>query len=140
MRMSQRELAGLDVHLPVRVFKPEFLNKSQTAGLISFDYQWLSEISSKPENVSLFSFMGPSMNPTILDGDLAMIDHGRNKVYSGCLYLIKIDDNLSVARLIVQPGNSLLIIRDNKEVCPPFEIPLEGVEVIGRVIWTSRLM
>ena len=76
---SSEPLGSLDYF-----FQPVFLNsaddESSKYRTVSFNYRWLSDISSKPENVRLVAFKGPSMEPALFDGDLLMVDLGLKTV------------------------------------------------------------
>lgn len=122
--------------------RPEFLNDANDdvdkCRAMGFNSRWLAEISSQPKNLRLFFFKGPAMQPTLNDGDLAMVDLGQTKIHSGYLYLIKIGDTQSVNRLIIKPGNCLSVVSDNHYLCPSFDLSDNQLEVLGRIIWASR--
>lgn len=144
-----------DVCGPERsVFTDEFALIPQVVGLISAgggripdnssDYQcafrrdWIKRKGGSPNNMSLIKVSGDSMEPTLRDGDLALVDHGRNNIASqGGIYAIALDDEIMVKR--VQPifPNKLLVISDNKQY-PAQEIAAENVRVNGKVIWYAR--
>lgn len=136
---SMETSGGLDYF-----FKPPFFDQPDKEAAarreVGFSYRLLSEISSKPENTKMLVFKGPSMQPTLSDGDLVMVDVGRTEIHSGYLYLIKIDDTQSINRLIMKPRNCISIISDNKELCPPFDLPNNQLEVLGRIIWASKAL
>lgn len=121
-------------------FYPTFLNDktSQSATGVGFNYRWLTEISSQPENLRLIVFKGPSMKPGIYDGDLLMADLGQTALYSGYLYLIKTDSFQSIKRLMVKSGGHLSVVSDNQALCPPYDLPADQVEICGRIVWLSR--
>ncbi len=52
---------------------PEMLYRTHATAL-NFDLDWLTEMSSNPSNVALLTVHGPTMAPTLLDGDLVAVD------------------------------------------------------------------
>ena len=144
-----------DVYGPERpVFNDEFALIPQVVGSISAgggripdnssDYQcafrrdWIRRKGGNPDNMSLIKVAGDSMEPALRDGDLVLVDHGRNNIASqGGIYAIALGDEIMVKR--VQPifPNKLLVISDNKQY-PAQEIATENVRVNGKVIWYAR--
>lgn len=90
--------------------------------------------------MSLIKVAGDSMEPTLLAGDLVLVDHGRNTIASqGGIYAIAVDDEIMIKR--VQPAfpDKPLVISDNKQY-PAFELSKNAVRVNGKVIWFAREM
>ena len=104
----------------------------------AFRRDWIKRKRGNPDNMSLIKVAGDSMTPTLHDGDLVLVDHGRNSIASqGGIYAIAIDDEIMIKR--VQPvfPDKLLVISDNKQY-PAQEIATENVRVNGKVIWYAR--
>jgi phage repressor protein C with HTH and peptisase S24 domain len=104
----------------------------------AFRQDWIKRKGGKPENMSLIKVSGDSMEPTLLSGDLVLVDHGRNTIAAqGGIYAISIEDEIMIKR--VQPAipDKLLIISDNKQY-PPYEVELDKVKINGKVIWYAR--
>lgn len=107
---------------------------------IAFRKDWITR-KGKPENMSLIKVEGDSMEPTLLSGDLVLVDHRRNNVAAqGGIYAIAIDDEIMIKRVQpVFPDGKLLVISDNKQY-NPFEIDTEKIKINGKVIWFAREM
>jgi phage repressor protein C with HTH and peptisase S24 domain len=104
----------------------------------AFRRDWIKRKGGKPENMTLIAVAGDSMEPTLLSGDLVLVDHGRNTIAAqGGIYAISIEDEIMIKR--VQPAfpDKLLIISDNKQY-PPYEVELDKVKINGKVIWYAR--
>lgn len=104
---------------------------------VAFRRDWIAR-KGRSQNMSLIKVRGDSMEPTLLDGDLVLVDHGRASIASqGGIYAIAIDDEIMIKR--VQPvfPDKLLVISDNKQY-PTQEIATENVRVNGKVIWFAR--
>jgi phage repressor protein C with HTH and peptisase S24 domain len=85
----------------------------------------------------LIKVSGDSMEPTLLNGDLVLVDRGRDYLDpQGGVYAIALDDVIMIKR--VQPtGDRVRIISDNK-MYEPFEVKADQVRVNGKVIWFAR--
>lgn len=106
----------------------------------AFRKDWIKRKGGKPDNMSLIKVAGDSMEPSLLSGDLVLVDHGRNSIAAqGGIYAITIEDEIMIKR--VQPAfpDKLLVISDNKQY-PTFEISKDKVRVNGKVIWFAREM
>jgi phage repressor protein C with HTH and peptisase S24 domain len=105
---------------------------------LAFRRDWIKK-KGNPGNMSLIKVSGDSMDPTLLDGDLVLVNHSRNSISpQGGIYAIAIDDEIMIKR--VQPADSpekILVISDNKQY-PHREITTDKVRVNGKVIWYAR--
>jgi phage repressor protein C with HTH and peptisase S24 domain len=105
----------------------------------AFRKDYIKRKGGKPDDMSLIKVSGDSMEPTLLDGDLVLVNHARNTVSShGGIYAIStIDSEISIKR--VQPNfpDKLLVISDNRKY-PSQEMAAENVRVNGKVIWYAR--
>lgn len=105
---------------------------------IAFRKDWIRR-KGDPKNMSLIKVIGDSMEPTLLAGDLVLIDHNRNRIDAqGGIYAIAIDHEIMIKR--IQPLyhlNKIKIISDNKNY-DPIEINIDDVNINGKVIWFAR--
>jgi len=104
---------------------------------VAFRRDWIAR-KGRSQNMSLIKVQGDSMESTLLDGDLVMVDHGHTFIASrGGIYAISIGDEIMIKR--VQPvfPDKLLVISDNKQYSPQ-EISTENIRVNGKVIWYAR--
>lgn len=76
----------------------------------------------------LFRVAGDSMEPTLHDGDMIMINQGERAVHTGRVYLMRLGDELMVKRLETRPGGVLLIRSDNSCYDP---VPVNVAETDG---------
>ena len=118
----------------------------ETTGLYSFHKSFLARKRGKPETMKIFEVSGDSMEPTLADGDLIMINQADKDVRTGHIYLLRLgagenDSELMVKRLERRPGGVLLIRSDN----PRYEdIPVDmntvdgEIEIFGRMVWSCR--
>jgi len=106
--------------------------------ILAFRKDWIKR-KGKPENMSLIKVQGDSMEPTLLSGDLILVDHNKTAIApQGGIYAISINHEIMIKRVqILFPEGHLRIISDNKQY-EPIEAPIDQVRVNGKVIWYGR--
>ncbi len=109
--------------------------------MAAFRKNWIKRKGGKPEDMSLIRVAGDSMEPTLLSGDLVLVDHSRNVITSqGGIYAISIDHEIMIKRVqVLHDQGKLRIISDNKQY-PPQEVEAGKVAINGKVIWFAREM
>lgn len=117
--------------------------------------QWGAQAVEDPERLVVVQVekraLGESMLPTIRPGAILVIDRGAGgrgvtdlrEVRQGGIYLVRIDDGLTVKRVNVD-GQALILSADNpdKRTFPSRHVPLRGTRVqdvlVGRVRWIGQ--
>lgn len=111
---------------------------------VSFEPYWLrNEIGVCPNNVFLMSVEGDSMQPTLKNGSMIMVNQDVDNLSDG-IYVMRFDNNLLVKRLQMLPGGTIRVKSDNS-MYDPWEITKsqlgsEDLALIGRVVWTGQKM
>lgn len=110
-------------------------------GKFRFERSWLRQLSpASPDELSIITFVGDSMAPTINDGDDGLVDHSSagRRVRDG-IYVLRRDESLMVKRLAVAPrAGTVTIVSDNPAYPTWSDVPVGEIDVLGRVIWASR--
>lgn len=109
-------------------------------GQFGFDPRWLRKIGGKPANLTIIQVTGDSMEPTLNDGDDIMVDRGDagDRLRDG-IYVIRKDENLMVKRLSTgRRGGAFSVVSDNPAYDAKHAVSADGVDVVGRVVWTGR--
>lgn len=92
--------------------------------------------NSKPENLKIFKASGDSMQETITDNDLLLIDISKTEYRNGGIFLLTINNDWYIKRLRVRLTGELDIISDNPKY--PIETLKQDttseIKIIGRVI------
>lgn len=105
---------------------------------VAFRRDWIKR-KGDPRNMSLIKVVGDSMEPTLLSGDLVLVDHGRTRVDpQGGIYAIAIDHEIMIKR--IQPLHfmgTLKIISDNKRY-GAIDADADSLNINGKVIWFAR--
>lgn len=92
--------------------------------------------NSKPEDLKIFKASGDSMQETIIDNDLLLIDTSKIDFHNGGIFLLTINNDWYIKRLRMRLTGELDIISDNIKY--PIETlqpdTTKDIKVIGRVI------
>ena len=120
---------------------PGSLADDAVAGAMAFDPKWLKQLGNDPAKLSLISVDGDSMDPTLCDGDDIMVDHAAAQApLRDGIYVLRMDDVLLVKRLALGPSGKISIRSDNRQYPDWDDVDVEAVNIIGRVVWTGRLL
>lgn len=111
-----------------------------TEGLV-FKRDWLDRMALKEDRLCVIYAEGYSMDPTISDGDVLLIDRASTEPRNGKVYAIqRPDGSVSVKRLVQSFSGGWVIRSDNpdKTLYPDEPISandLQQIEIIGRSVW-----
>lgn len=111
-----------------------------TAYSLAFPPEYLSRLtSSAPKNLAIISVKGESMEPTLLDDDIVLLDASKTNLSYDGLFVLRFGDTLHVKRV----GRSakkdhVSIISDNRDLYPALEVSVGDVEAVGKVLWYGR--
>lgn len=113
----------------------------QIAEMVAFSAAWLRERHITPRNARILTARGDSMEPTIRDGDMLIVDTAIEMAVDNGIYCVAYNGVLLVKRLFMTRNGGLVISSDNKlagrdEEIPPHEVP--EVHIAGRVMWYGR--
>lgn len=117
-----------------------FETGGEVEGYYSFRGDWLRR-KGRPEAMVLMDVVGNSMEPELHHGDMVLIDQSQNAVVAHGVYAVGVEDTVLVKRVEKRPG-ALVLLSDNHDYAPIVLSgdELDGLRVIGRVIWLGREM
>ncbi len=107
---------------------------------IAFRRDWLRHVGLNINHLVSVSVRGDSMEPSIRDGDMLLVDTSQTDVVEDGIYVLRIDSHLLAKRLQRLVDGRLYIKSDN----PAYERQelskqdADQLEVIGRVVWSGR--
>jgi phage repressor protein C with HTH and peptisase S24 domain len=104
----------------------------------AFRKEWLRRIATSVKRVVLMPIRGTSMQPTIMDGDVVMLDTGRTRIFDGQIYALSQADTIMIKRLENLVGGRVRIISENRTEFPPYEAEARDIRIIGQIIWFAR--
>lgn len=92
--------------------------------------------NANPNNLKVFKASGDSMESTIFDGDLLLVDVSRKDFANGGIFLLTINDEWYCKRLKLKINGELEIISDNSHYEKEIKHPNDEIEIkiIGKVI------
>lgn len=141
---------GTDAPVSPTVLIPEIdIGYSMGGGLVIQDHaeavavpfprNWLRPlIKGSFEQLFIARGEGDSMQPTLLDGDIVIIDTAQNAINSqDRLWCLTYGDLGMIKRIRTLPDGGIDVISDNPAV-RPFKAYDGEVQVIGRVVWIGR--
>jgi phage repressor protein C with HTH and peptisase S24 domain len=108
---------------------------------LSFPPDLLRRITAAPSSgLKLLSVSGDSMSPTLEDGDLVMIDTGRQMPSPPGIFIL--DDGVGlVAKRVDSIPNTTppqLRLSSDNPVYSNYQRRLDEVHIVGRVVWFAR--
>lgn len=118
------------------------LDQEHRSGSLAFQVTWLNENRIDPGQAALIRVRGTSMEPTIHDGAMIMIDRRRDRIRNLYIYAFVRDGALSIKRLERTP-DALLAHSDNPApehptwVIPAAEADSDAFQIVGQVVWSA---
>lgn len=116
------------------------IDEERVISEVAFRRDWIQQQGWVFRNLAAITSRGDSMEPTIPDGSLVLIDTaGDLKVEDG-VCVLRVDEHLMIKRLQRLIDGGLKIMSDNPAY--PDQIvakeSLKDLEVVGRVIWVGH--
>jgi repressor LexA len=112
-------------------------DEERAAGSLVVDPRLLTSLGLDAATATFLPATGDSMEPTICDGDLMLVDEGERQVGTrGGIYVLRHDGVLMVKRLSRDKAG--LVITSDNPAYPP--VVVKAVEIVGRVVWLSRAL
>jgi phage repressor protein C with HTH and peptisase S24 domain len=107
---------------------------------LAFPRDYLRKLTSNSiDNLAIISVKGESMETTLLDDDIVLLDASKTNLSYDGLFVLRFDDALHVKRVGRSPKRGhVTIISDNKELYPPMEMAVDEVDAVGKVLWYGR--
>ncbi|MEX0753232.1 MAG: helix-turn-helix transcriptional regulator, partial [Xanthobacteraceae bacterium] len=107
---------------------------------VAFRADWLRRLGVSPRNARTMFAHGDSMEPTIGDGDLLLVDQSIDHIVDHGIYIVVYQGMVLVKRVQMRRDGTLVLKSDNprydEEVVPHSEA--HDIHVAGRVRWYGR--
>lgn len=120
------------------------VHDEQIVDVLKFKSEWIRvELHANPGDLYLIYVDGDSMMPTLMSGDLILVDRRTAaSVPREGVYLLRLHDTLIVKRLQRLPDGRINVTSDNHAYAPFSISPNEqdNLAIIGRVVWAGRRM
>jgi phage repressor protein C with HTH and peptisase S24 domain len=106
---------------------------------VMFRKIWLRRRSNNINRLFVLEITGDSDLPFLHSGDHALVDPGQTNPAREGRYIIRIDDELLVKIVSMNPQTRLLTVKSGNPDYPTWpNLPPDSVNIIGRVIWIGR--
>lgn len=119
----------------------EMVHSEQIVDHLAFRKSWVrSELGCTEKDLALITVKGGSMEPTLSQNDLILIDMSKNLISDNAVYVLQYDGSLWVKRIQRKINGSVIIKSDN----PEYEIEeldeeqARSLKVLGMVVWYGR--
>jgi phage repressor protein C with HTH and peptisase S24 domain len=120
-----------------------FNDTEEVTERIPFRVDDLRAMGLVPSRLHAIRAKGDSMEPTIADGALVLIDTSSRDVRSDGIYAIDVNDQIKIKRVSRNLDGSVTILSDASDRYPPERIDKDDLaffRIIGRVVWTERVL
>jgi transcriptional regulator with XRE-family HTH domain len=107
----------------------------RTLTYLSFRTDWIRS-KGNPEYMTAIRAFGDSMEPTIADGSVVLIDEGRRQFVKNKVYYLRYNGQMYIKRLVDAGGR--LGISSDADANVLLVSDADDFEIIGRCIWTAR--
>lgn len=107
---------------------------------LAFQRGWLKGRGINPDRARILTARGDSMEETIRDGDVLLIDTSIDRIRDNAIYIVVYGEMVLVKRVHGRLNGSLQLISDNPRY-PPEEVSageVDQLNIAGRVMWFGR--
>lgn len=107
---------------------------------IAFKQDWLHGEGLALKGLAVITAQGDSMEPTIADGALLLVDTSQREITNDSIYILRWDNRLYAKRLQLMFSRAVCIISDNKAYKEEQITSEEAIEldIVGRVVWVGQ--
>lgn len=117
------------------------VHSEQIVDYLSFRADWVrSSLGVSVGDLALISVIGDSMEPSLSEGDVVLLDMTTRSVLDGSIYALQLNGGLLVKRIQRMLDGSLIVKSDNAryDTETVSEENAERLKIIGRVVWVGR--
>lgn len=119
------------------------IHSEQIVDYLAFKSDWVRHtLRVPPSALLLIEAMGDSMEDTISDGDLLLVNTSEPRIKDNAIYALSVGGDLIVKRIQRRLDGTLIVKSDNARYDPE-EVPphmTDQLRVIGQVIWHGGLV
>ena len=128
-----------EVDLALGMGGGRYVELVESKGFVPFKEDWLKGLSrGELTSLRVVRGEGDSMQPTILDGDIVLIDMAQSNINAqDRIWAVFWGDLGMIKRVRRTPGGSFMLLSDNPAISPIEAVDGE-MHVLGRVIWIGR--
>lgn len=119
------------------------IHSEQIVDHLAFRSDWVrNALGVAVSSLVLINVIGDSMEPTLSEGDLILINKSVDGIGDNAVYVLRYDGKLIVKRIQRMFDGSVIIKSDNSMYGPETIKGdlVNGLDVVGRVVWCGRRM
>jgi len=119
------------------------IHSEQIVDYLSFKSEWIRNgLGLSEKDLALINVKGDSMEPTLSNEDLILIDMRSRQVEDNAVYVLQFHGTLLVKRIQRKLDGSVVVRSDNTIYEPEVVSGemLDTLHVVGRVVWCGRRM
>jgi phage repressor protein C with HTH and peptisase S24 domain len=112
----------------------------QIVEFLAFSKDWLKDTFHRgPDQLMLVQVRGDSMEPTLRDRDLVIVDIATRSITNGAIHVLAVGEELLVKRLERRLDGSVVVHSDNPRYQPETVRgpDLEDLRLVGQVLWAG---
>lgn len=111
------------------------------ADRLAFRKDWVNrELGVSPSALAIVTARGDSMEPTLREGAILLLDTSRKQLGPDGIYVLRRDHHLLAKRLQRSTDPERVWMRSDNPAYDDLELALAELDILGRVIWVgSRL-
>jgi phage repressor protein C with HTH and peptisase S24 domain len=117
------------------------VQSEQIVDFISFKEEWVrNSLGASAKDLALISVKGDSMEPTLSDGDLVLVDISSRTIEANAIYVLQFWGSLMVKR-IQRKVDGTVVIKSDNHIYETETITgelLTQLNIIGRVVWYGK--
>lgn len=119
------------------------IHSEQIVDYLAFRADWVhTALGVSEQALALISVKGDSMEPTLSNGDLILLDTSRGAVEDNAVYALQHNGTLLVKRVQRRMDGTVVVKSDNARYEPETLTADQAgaLKVVGRVVWSGRRM
>lgn len=115
-----------------------FVEAENHVANMAFDPRYLREFGAS-RDLSIVRVKGDSMEPTLVDDDVVLVDHSKRSLDWDGLFVLRFGDALQVKRIgRGSQRGQVTVLSDNRTLYPEREMAVDEIDVVGKVLWYGR--
>ncbi len=109
---------------------------------MAFRKYWLRQEGLQAQHLAVVRARGDSMEPTINEGDVLLLDRTRREPEGGYIYIVQTNSELRAKRLQRMIDGSVRVSSDNRAYADEVvdREDLHYLHIVGRVVWKGGMM
>lgn len=119
-----------------------FADSDHAISFAMFRSLWLASVTQTPfSQLAVVQVSGDSMEPTLRNGDHALIDCSQTNLRREGIYVLRLDDTMMLRRVTMHPATKrVTITSDNVRYQAYNDLDPGALEALGRVIWIGHTL